>query len=78
MKQARINNRTVNKIWCYFLCRKKVQITQLQMAKTSLEEDARKKSMRSFILVKYEQLILCDCELLTRLEICGTHKIRWQ
>jgi len=38
----------------------------------------KKESMRSFILVKYEQLILCDCELPTRLEVYVAHKIRWQ
>jgi hypothetical protein len=34
--------------------------------------------MRSFIFVKYEQLILWDCVFLTRFEVNATHKIRWQ
>lgn len=43
VNETRINKRMVNKIWCYFLSRRKVMITQkLKIVKTSLKEHSGK------------------------------------
>jgi hypothetical protein len=73
MKHARINKQDGQQdIELFFVQKESTDNAAPKQAKN------KKKTMRSFILVKFEQLILCDCELLARLEVYVAPKIRWQ
>jgi hypothetical protein len=79
MKQASTNKWTVNKTWSYSLCRSTDNAApNVKNKPQTRRKKTKKKSMRYFVLVKNEQLILCDCVPLMQIKVKATHKIRWQ